>query len=79
MWVEKKRSWIETLALGGFALPHIWWKTLFVTAISIVVTIIYEEVEQVHYAITAIPFTLVGLPLGRIGRASGQRESREKT
>lgn len=64
MWVEKKRSWIKTVALGGFALPHIWWRTLTVTAISIAVTILYEEVPQLHYAITATPFTLVGLPLG---------------
>ena len=39
MWVEKRRSWLEMVALGGFALPHIWWKTLTVTAISVVVTI----------------------------------------
>jgi putative membrane protein len=64
MWVEKKRSWIETVALGGFALPHIWLRTLTVTMISIVVTVLYEEVKQLHYSITAIPFTLVGLPLG---------------
>lgn len=64
MWVEKKRSWIETVALGGYALPHIWVRTLTVTAISIVVTIAYEEVPQLHYALTAAPFTLVGLPLG---------------
>jgi len=64
MWVEKKRSWLETVALGGFALPHIWWRTLTVTAISIVVTIVYEKVPHLHYSLTAVPFTLIGLPLG---------------
>jgi putative membrane protein len=64
MWVERKHSWIETVALGGFALPHIWTRTIMVTAISIVVTIIYEEVPQLHYSLTPTPFTLVGLPLG---------------
>lgn len=64
MWVDKKRSWLETVALGGFALPHIWWRTLTVTAISVVVTILYEKVTYFHYSITATPFTLVGLPLG---------------
>jgi ion channel-forming bestrophin family protein len=64
MWVERKRSWIETVVLGGFALPHIWLRTIIVTAISIVLTILYEEIPQLHYAITPTPFTLVGLPLG---------------
>ncbi|MBX3258744.1 MAG: bestrophin family protein [Labilithrix sp.] len=64
MWVEKKRSWIETVLFGGFALPHIWRKTLLVTGLSIGVTILYEEVESLHYSITATPFTLIGLPLG---------------
>jgi putative membrane protein len=64
MWVERKRSWIETVALGGFALPHIWVRTIIVTAISIVVTILYEEVPQLHYSLTPAPFTLVALPLG---------------
>ena len=40
MWIEKKRSWIEMVALGGFALPHIWTRTLFVTAISVAVTVV---------------------------------------
>lgn len=64
MWVDRKRSWIEMVALGGFALPHIWLRTIIITAISIVVTLIYEEVPQLHYSLTATPFTLVGLPLG---------------
>ncbi len=64
MWIEKKRSWIEMVVLGGVALPHIWVRTLTVTAISIVVTIVYERVPQVHYSLTTAPFTIVGLPLG---------------
>jgi ion channel-forming bestrophin family protein len=64
MWVEKKRSWIRTVVLGGFALPHIWMRTLIVTGISIVVTVLYSEVPSLHYALTATPFTLVALPLG---------------
>jgi ion channel-forming bestrophin family protein len=64
MWVDKKRSWLETVIVGGFALPHIWLRTLFVTALSVVVTIIYEEVPQLHYSLTPAPFTIIGLPLG---------------
>lgn len=64
MWIEKKRSWIEMVALGGFALPHIWMRTLTVTAISFFVTVLYEKVPQLHYSLTTAPFTIVGLPLG---------------
>jgi putative membrane protein len=64
MWIEKKRSWIEMVALGGFALPQIWVRTLTVTAISLCVTVLYEEVPQLHYSLTTAPFTIVGLPLG---------------
>ena len=64
MWVEKDRSWIRMVLLGGFALPHIWGRTLAVTGISILVTILYEIVPQLHYSVTATPFTIIGLPLG---------------
>ena len=64
MWVQTKRSWIRSVALGGFALPRIWPRTLTVTAIATVATVIYEEVPQLHYSLTATPFALVGLPLG---------------
>ncbi len=64
MWVEKKRSWIATVALGGFALPHIWTRTLTVTGISVVVTVLYEAVPQLHYSLTATPFSLIGFALG---------------
>src|SRR5690606_9716411 len=64
MWVDRDRSWIQTVALGGFALPHIWTRTITVTAISVITTILYEEIPQLHYSLTPTPFTLVGLPLG---------------
>ncbi len=64
MWVDRNHSWMRTVVLGGFALPHIWTRTITVTAISIVTTILYEEVPALHYSLTPIPFTLVGLPLG---------------
>ena len=64
MWVEKDRSWIRMVFLGGFALPHIWGRTLTVTALSVGVTALYEFVPQLHYSITVAPFTIIGLPLG---------------
>jgi len=64
MFVEKRRSWIATVALGGMALPGIWLRTLTVTAISIGVMVLYREVPAIHYSITPTPFALIGLPLG---------------
>ena len=64
MFVDKRRLWIATVALGGVALPHIWMRTLAVTAISIGVTFAYREVPALHYSITTAPFVLIGLPLG---------------
>jgi ion channel-forming bestrophin family protein len=64
MWVDKRRSWIATVALGGFALPHIWTRTLTVTGISVVVTVLYETVPRLHYSLTATPFSLIGFALG---------------
>lgn len=64
MWVETKPSWIRTVLLGGFALPHIWLRTAGVTFLATVVTVLYETIPQVHYSITSTPFTLIGLPLG---------------
>ncbi len=64
MWVDKNRSWIKTVALGGFALPNIWTRTLAVTGLSLIMTVLYEEVPAVHYSLTATPFTIIGLPLG---------------
>jgi ion channel-forming bestrophin family protein len=61
--VEKGTSWIKTVALGGRALPHIWTRTLLVTVLSIGVTVVYLRVPQVHYSLTATPFTLIGLAL----------------
>ncbi|MBX3230511.1 MAG: bestrophin family protein [Labilithrix sp.] len=64
MWVEAKPSWIRTVLLGGFALPHIWLRTAGVTFLATVVTYLYEAIPQLHYSITTTPFTLIGLPLG---------------
>jgi ion channel-forming bestrophin family protein len=64
MFVEKRSSWIATVVLGGVALPHIWMRTLAVSAISIVLTVAYREVPWLHYSITSTPFVLIGLPLG---------------
>ena len=61
---NRQRPWITTVLLGGFALPRIWMRTLLVTALSIVVTFLYERVPAFHHAITATPFSLIGLPLG---------------
>lgn len=64
MFVEKRGSWFATVALGGAALPHIWMRTLAVSAISVLVTIAYHRVPVLHYSITTTPFVLIGLPLG---------------
>lgn len=64
MWVDKTRSWIGTVLLGGFALPHIWTRVIITTLISIGVTVLYREVPAIHFNLTPIPFTLIGLPLG---------------
>lgn len=64
MFVEKKRTWLETVVLGGRALPHIWTRTLFVTGISVIATLAYLEVPELHLSFTTTPFVLIGLPLG---------------
>src|SRR4051812_45378886 len=64
MWVDGKKNWLKTVLLGGFALPNIWLRTLVITAISVVTTVLYEEVNALHYSISPVPFTLIGLPLG---------------
>jgi putative membrane protein len=64
MFVEKRRSWIATVALGGAALPRIWLRTVAVTALGVAVTLAYREVPALHYSITTTPFVLIGLPLG---------------
>ena len=64
MFVEKRRSWIATVVLGGVALPRIWVRAAFVTALSVAVTFAYREVPAFHYSITTAPFVLIGLPLG---------------
>lgn len=65
MWVEdQQRSWIRLVLSGGRALPHIWLRTLSVTAVSVVATLLYQEVPAFHYSLTSMPFTVVGLALG---------------
>ncbi len=64
MVVEKHRSWIGTVVLGGMALPHIWTRTAIVTGMSIVTTLLYLEVPKLDLSITTTPFVLIGLPLG---------------
>lgn len=34
------------------------------TALSVLVTFLYEQIPQFHHSITPLPFTLIGLPLG---------------
>ncbi|WP_394833867.1 bestrophin [Pendulispora rubella] len=63
MWVERKSSWVGTVLFGGFALPRIWRRVLAVALISVVVTILHREVDVLHYPITPVPFTLIGLAL----------------
>ena len=65
MWVEgRNHSWIGNVLWGGRALPHIWLRTLSVTAFSMVATLLYQEVPAFHYSLTSMPFTVVGLALG---------------
>jgi putative membrane protein len=64
MWAERKPSWLRTVVHGGVVLPRIWRRTMFVTAVSVVVTFLYLRVPALGYSITATPFTLIALPLG---------------
>src|SRR4051812_21106136 len=64
MFVEKRATWLATIVLGGAALPHIWLRTLAVSAIAVLVTIAYHRLPSLHYSITSTPFVLIGLPLG---------------
>jgi putative membrane protein len=64
MWASQSRSWFVTLALGGFALPKIWTRTLLVTGISVAVTVLYKTVPWAHVSVTATPFSLIGFALG---------------
>jgi putative membrane protein len=64
VWVDKKRSWIQIVLFGGRALPRIWFRTLFVTALSALATVLYAKVPAFHYSLTPTTFTLLGLPLG---------------
>jgi ion channel-forming bestrophin family protein len=63
MWVDKPRPWIMVVLFGGSALPGVWTRTLFVTALSLVVTALYERFAVLHYALPMTPFSLIGLAL----------------
>jgi len=62
MWIGKHRSWITTVLLGGFVLPHIWLRTLLVTGLSVLVTLLYHR--YLHFSLKTAPFVMIGMPLG---------------
>ena len=64
MFVEKRVTWLAAVTLGGVALPHIWGRTLVVTGLSVVLTVIYLRVPWLHFSVGSVPFALIGLPLG---------------
>ena len=81
MFVEMPRTWIATVLLGGFALPHIWMRTLAVSTLSVAVTVAYLTVPPLHYSLTSTPCMLIGLPLGiflgfRNNTADGRQKNR---
>ena len=63
MWVDKPRPWIMVVLFGGAALPNVWTRTLFVTALSFVVTALYERFAVLKYSLPMTPFSLIGLAL----------------
>ena len=64
MWTEKPRSWVLTVLFGGAALPHIWFRSLVVTLVSVGVVVVYETVPRLHVSVGAVPFSLTGFALG---------------
>ena len=64
MFVEKRRTWLAMVSLGGVALPHIWMRTLVVSTLSVAVTVLYLSVPAAHYSLTSTPFVMIGVPLG---------------
>ena len=63
MYVDKRRSWLAIVTLGGAALPRIWGRTVAVSVLSVVVTLLYADVPALHYSLTTTPFVMLGLPL----------------
>ena len=63
MYVDKRRSWLAIVTLGGVALPRIWGRTLAVSLLSVAVTALYADVPALHYSLTTTPFVMLGLPL----------------
>lgn len=64
MWTEKPRSWVLTVIFGGVALPKIWFRSIVVTLVSVIVVVIYETVPSLHVSVGAVPFSLTGFALG---------------
>jgi ion channel-forming bestrophin family protein len=64
VWVDDKRGWLRTVLYGGASLPRIWGRVLVITGLSVVTTVLYQEIDALHISLTATPFTLIGLPLG---------------
>ena len=52
------------MLFGGASLPRIWGRVLAVTGLSVLTTVLYQEIPALHISLTATPFTLIGLPLG---------------
>jgi putative membrane protein len=63
MYVDKRRSWLAIVTLGGAALPRIWGRTVAVSLLSVVVTLLYADVPALHYSLTTAPFVMLGLPI----------------
>ncbi|CAN5447327.1 bestrophin family ion channel [soil metagenome] len=65
MWVEDSKSrWFDIIVRSGKVLPQIWPRVLVVVALSVVVTVFYQETKLFHISITPTPFSLIGWPLG---------------
>lgn len=64
MFVVRKMGWLSQIFVGK-ALPRIWLRALTTTTIASVVTVLHvREHLMVGASLTALPFTLIGVPLG---------------
>lgn len=61
---KKVTWWRLVVSFHGTTLPKLWPRLLLVTAIASVVTIVHELFWRFSTALSVVPFTLVGLPLG---------------
>lgn len=65
MIVPKSTSWLSTLtALRGTTLNRTWPRIVVVTAVAVVVTVLYERYSMFANGLTTAPFSLIGLALG---------------